>query len=45
MQTGEIKTFDLSCFRKSPYTMQNLWKLHLNDMAASGVPIAADLDS
>ncbi|PPQ79397.1 hypothetical protein CVT25_002667 [Psilocybe cyanescens] len=37
-QTGEIKTYDLTCLRKSPYTTPNLWKLYEDKLAASGMP-------
>ncbi|KAK1234875.1 Lethal(2) giant larvae sro7 [Marasmius sp. AFHP31] len=38
LQTGEIRTYDLACLRKSPYTIPNLWNLYEEKMAASGMP-------
>ncbi|KAH9486242.1 hypothetical protein JR316_0000306 [Psilocybe cubensis] len=40
-QSGEIKTYDLTCLRKSPYTTPNLWKLYEEKLAASGMPSLA----
>ncbi|KAF8910138.1 lethal giant larvae like, C-terminal-domain-containing protein [Gymnopilus junonius] len=37
-QNGDIKTYDLTCLRKSPYNTPNLWKLYEEKMVASGVP-------
>ncbi|KJA28406.1 hypothetical protein HYPSUDRAFT_197277 [Hypholoma sublateritium FD-334 SS-4] len=37
-QHGDIKTFDLTCLRKSPYSIPNLWSLYEEKMTASGVP-------
>ncbi|KAF8971726.1 WD40-repeat-containing domain protein [Flammula alnicola] len=37
-QNGDIKTYDLTCLRKSPYSMPNLWKLYEQKMASSGMP-------
>ncbi|KIM47471.1 hypothetical protein M413DRAFT_439132 [Hebeloma cylindrosporum] len=37
-RNGDIKTYDLTCLRKSPYNMPNLWKLYENKMAADGIP-------
>ncbi|KAK7465475.1 Lethal(2) giant larvae sro7 [Stygiomarasmius scandens] len=41
LQSGEIRTYDLACLRKSPYTMPNLWTLYADKMAASGLPEAS----
>ncbi|KAF9270713.1 hypothetical protein L218DRAFT_1013731 [Marasmius fiardii PR-910] len=38
LQTGEIRTYDLTCLRRSPYTVPNLWNLYEEKMAASGMP-------
>ncbi|TFK41835.1 WD40 containing snare-dependent exocytosis protein [Crucibulum laeve] len=38
MNTGEIKTYDLTCLRKSPYTLPNLWKYYQEKIADSGIP-------
>ncbi|KAL0576712.1 Lethal(2) giant larvae sro7 [Marasmius crinis-equi] len=38
LQSGEIRTYDLACLRKSPYTVPNLWNLYEEKMAASGMP-------
>ncbi|KAF9074911.1 WD40 containing snare-dependent exocytosis protein [Rhodocollybia butyracea] len=38
LQTGEIRTYDLECLRKSSYSMPNMWKLYEQKMAASGMP-------
>ncbi|KAF8167354.1 WD40 containing snare-dependent exocytosis protein [Crassisporium funariophilum] len=40
-QKGEIRTYDLTCLRKSPYIMPNMWKLYEEKMAASGIPVLA----
>ncbi|KAJ4485744.1 WD40 containing snare-dependent exocytosis protein [Lentinula aciculospora] len=37
-QTGEIKTYDLECLRKSSYNIPNMWTLYEEKMAASGMP-------
>ncbi|KZP28851.1 hypothetical protein FIBSPDRAFT_816652 [Athelia psychrophila] len=41
LQSGEIRTYDLLCLRKSPYTIPNMWALYEEQMAASGVADAA----
>ena len=41
LESGEIKTYDLTCLRKSPYTVPNLWALYADKMAASGIPEAS----
>ncbi|KAG7099718.1 hypothetical protein E1B28_001536 [Marasmius oreades] len=38
LQTGEIRTYDVICLRKSPYTVPNLWNMYEEKMAASGMP-------
>ncbi|KAI3622792.1 wd40 containing snare-dependent exocytosis protein [Moniliophthora roreri] len=38
LQSGEIRTYDMTCLRKSPYTIPNLWSLYEDKMAASGMP-------
>ncbi|KAF9531932.1 WD40 containing snare-dependent exocytosis protein [Crepidotus variabilis] len=38
LQNGEIRTYDMTCLRKSPYTMPNMWKLYEEELNASGVP-------
>ncbi|KDR85736.1 hypothetical protein GALMADRAFT_218826 [Galerina marginata CBS 339.88] len=37
-QNGDIKTYDLTCLRKSPYSTPNLWKLYEEKLEASGIP-------
>ncbi|KAF8078965.1 hypothetical protein FPV67DRAFT_1663632 [Lyophyllum atratum] len=36
LNSGEIRTYDLTCLRKSPYTMPNMWKLYEDKLFASG---------
>ncbi|KAK7058549.1 Lethal(2) giant larvae sro7 [Paramarasmius palmivorus] len=38
LQSGEIRTYDLTCVRKSSYTIPNLWTLYEQKLAASGMP-------
>ncbi|TFK19983.1 hypothetical protein FA15DRAFT_673956 [Coprinopsis marcescibilis] len=38
LQSGEVKTYDLGCLRRSEYTVPNMWKLYQQKMKASGVP-------
>ncbi|KAJ2931894.1 hypothetical protein H1R20_g5200, partial [Candolleomyces eurysporus] len=45
LQIGEIKTYDLGCLRKSPYTFPNMWKLYQQDMLAQGVSSLVDSKS
>ncbi|KAF5368577.1 hypothetical protein D9758_002181 [Tetrapyrgos nigripes] len=42
LQSGEIRTYDLACLRKSPYSMPNLWALYAEKMTASGLPDASN---
>lgn len=37
LQAGEIRTYDLECLRKSSYTIPNIWRLHEEKLAASGI--------
>ncbi|KAL0951628.1 hypothetical protein HGRIS_008309 [Hohenbuehelia grisea] len=37
LQTGIIKTYDLLCHCKSPYTMPNMWALYEEKMSAGGM--------
>ncbi|KAK0246422.1 WD40 containing snare-dependent exocytosis protein [Armillaria nabsnona] len=38
LQSGEIRTYDLTCHRKSSYTIPNMWKLYEDKLASSGMP-------
>ncbi|KAG2022890.1 hypothetical protein CC2G_000608 [Coprinopsis cinerea AmutBmut pab1-1] len=38
LQTGEVKTYDLACLRKSHYTAPNMWKLYQQSMRVGGMP-------
>ncbi|KAF9567769.1 WD40 containing snare-dependent exocytosis protein [Agrocybe pediades] len=40
-QNGNVKTYDLTCLRKSPYIIPNLWTLYEDKMAADGIPALA----
>ncbi|THV07456.1 WD40 containing snare-dependent exocytosis protein [Dendrothele bispora CBS 962.96] len=42
LQSGEIRTYDLACLRKSPFTMPNMWALYAEKMAASGLSEASN---
>ncbi|KAF6766707.1 lethal giant larvae like, C-terminal-domain-containing protein [Ephemerocybe angulata] len=45
LQSGEVKTYDLVCRRRSQYTIPNLWKLYQKSMRASGVPAMVEQSS
>ncbi|KAG5732833.1 hypothetical protein E4T56_gene2783 [Termitomyces sp. T112] len=45
LNNGEIRTYDLVCLRKSPYTMPNMWKLYQEKLKASGVHCASSAES
>ncbi|KXN88842.1 hypothetical protein AN958_06711 [Leucoagaricus sp. SymC.cos] len=36
LRNGELRTYDLACMRKSPYTLPNLWQLHEEQMLKLG---------
>ncbi|KAE9409115.1 hypothetical protein BT96DRAFT_953546 [Gymnopus androsaceus JB14] len=38
LQTGEVRTYDIECLRKSAYSMPSMWKLYQDKMALSGMP-------
>lgn len=38
LESGEIKTYDLLCLQKSPYTIPNMWTLYEKKLSASGAP-------
>ncbi|RDB29510.1 Uncharacterized protein C1F3.03 [Hypsizygus marmoreus] len=38
LNSGEIRTYDLTCLRKSPYTMPNMWRLYEDKLFAGGIP-------
>ncbi|KAK0466348.1 WD40 containing snare-dependent exocytosis protein [Desarmillaria tabescens] len=38
LQSGEVRTYDLICHRKSPYTIPNMWKLYEDKLASSKMP-------
>ncbi|KAG7452249.1 WD40 containing snare-dependent exocytosis protein [Guyanagaster necrorhizus] len=37
LQSGDIRTYDLTCHRKTSYMIPNLWKLYENKLASSGM--------
>ncbi|GLB35825.1 putative lethal giant larvae(Lgl) like, C-terminal [Lyophyllum shimeji] len=45
LNSGEIKTYDLTCLRKSPYTMPNMWTLHQDKLLARGAPCTPSVES
>ncbi|KAG6919011.1 hypothetical protein DXG01_009721 [Tephrocybe rancida] len=45
LHSGEIKTYDLVCLRKSSYTIPNMWKLYQDKLLASGVPVTMTAES
>ncbi|KAF9469810.1 lethal giant larvae like, C-terminal-domain-containing protein [Collybia nuda] len=38
LNSGEIKTYDLTCMRKSFYTLPNMWKLYEQEQLSGGLP-------
>ncbi|KAF5385371.1 hypothetical protein D9615_001225 [Tricholomella constricta] len=45
LNSGEIRTYDLLCLRKSPYIMPNLWKPSEDKLSANGVPYTQTRES
>ncbi|KAF9502306.1 hypothetical protein BDN71DRAFT_1437870 [Pleurotus eryngii] len=38
LASGVVRTYDLLCLRKSPYSMPNMWALYEEKIIASGMP-------
>ena len=41
LQSGEIKTYDLICLRKSPYVLPNMWTLYEEQTVSTSIPEAS----
>jgi syntaxin-binding protein 5 len=42
LESGDVKTFDILCLRRSSYAIPNMWDLHEKKMATCGHPVTPD---